>query len=115
MVRRAERAGYKAIVVTVDAPRLGKRDEDERLQFRCPPHLRLANLDELQKDSAAARAGQESSGSGFAAFFTALIDPSLTWECITWLRGITSLPIFVKVRFLAFKKQGMMPGDGGCV
>lgn len=115
MVRRAERAGYKAIVVTVDAPRLGKRDEDERLQFRCPPHLRLANLAELQKDSAAARAGQESSGSGFAAFFTALIDPSLTWECITWLRGITSLPIFVKVRFLTFEKQGMMPGDGGCV
>jgi isopentenyl diphosphate isomerase/L-lactate dehydrogenase-like FMN-dependent dehydrogenase len=29
-VRQAEAAGYKALVVTVDAPRLGRREADER-------------------------------------------------------------------------------------
>jgi (S)-2-hydroxy-acid oxidase len=29
-VRSAERLGYKALVITVDAPRLGRREADER-------------------------------------------------------------------------------------
>jgi len=29
-VQHAEALGYKALVVTVDAPRLGKREDDER-------------------------------------------------------------------------------------
>lgn len=29
-VREAERLGYKALVITVDAPRLGRREADER-------------------------------------------------------------------------------------
>ena len=30
LVRRAENAGYKAIAITVDAPRLGHREADVR-------------------------------------------------------------------------------------
>lgn len=30
MVRQAEALGYKALMITVDAQRLGKRDADER-------------------------------------------------------------------------------------
>lgn len=33
LVRRAENAGYKAIAVTVDAPRLGRREADVRNRF----------------------------------------------------------------------------------
>jgi isopentenyl diphosphate isomerase/L-lactate dehydrogenase-like FMN-dependent dehydrogenase len=29
-VRQAEAAGYKALMITVDAPRLGRREADER-------------------------------------------------------------------------------------
>jgi (S)-2-hydroxy-acid oxidase len=28
LIKRAEKAGYKAIVLTVDAPRLGRREAD---------------------------------------------------------------------------------------
>lgn len=34
-VAQAEAAGYKAIMVTVDAPRLGKREADERNRWAC--------------------------------------------------------------------------------
>lgn len=40
LVRRAEKAGYKAIFVTVDTPYLGKRLDDVRNRFKMPPHLR---------------------------------------------------------------------------
>ena len=40
-VKRAEKAGYTAVVVTVDTPLLGKRRADERNHFFLPPHLSL--------------------------------------------------------------------------
>ncbi|KAL6782642.1 GYX1 [Auxenochlorella protothecoides x Auxenochlorella symbiontica] len=95
MVKEAEAAGYTAIVVTVDAPRLGKRDIDDKLHFDIPPHLSLANLKALQEEAGRPASGH-SQGSGFAAYFTSLIDPSLTWDCIAWLKSVTRLPILVK-------------------
>jgi isopentenyl diphosphate isomerase/L-lactate dehydrogenase-like FMN-dependent dehydrogenase len=44
LVERAERAGFEALTVTVDAPHLGRRLRDERNGFRLPPHIRPANL-----------------------------------------------------------------------
>lgn len=43
-VREAEALGYKALVVTVDAPRLGRREADERNGFALPDGLELSNL-----------------------------------------------------------------------
>ena len=40
LVQRAEKAGYKAIFVTVDTPYLGRRWDDMRNRFKLPPHLR---------------------------------------------------------------------------
>ncbi|CAI0545008.1 unnamed protein product [Linum tenue] len=37
LVRRAERAGFKAIVLTVDTPRLGRREADIKNRFVCEP------------------------------------------------------------------------------
>jgi hypothetical protein len=44
LVRRAEQAGYKAIVLTVDAPVLGNREADVRNHFSVPSHLTMANF-----------------------------------------------------------------------
>lgn len=41
LVRRAENAGYKAIAVTVDAPRLGRREADVRNRFTLPENVVL--------------------------------------------------------------------------
>ena len=40
MVERAERAGFSALVLTVDAQMFGKRLADVRNGFKLPPHLR---------------------------------------------------------------------------
>lgn len=44
LIQRAEAAGCKAIVVTVDTPVVGIRNREERAYFRLPPHLNLPNL-----------------------------------------------------------------------
>ncbi|MGH3521580.1 MAG: alpha-hydroxy acid oxidase, partial [Mycobacterium sp.] len=44
LVRRAEAAGCKALVLTVDAPLLGRRERDVRNRFRLPPGLGVANM-----------------------------------------------------------------------
>lgn len=43
-VRQAEAAGYKALVITVDAPRLGRREADERNRCAASVWGKLATL-----------------------------------------------------------------------
>ena len=50
LVRRAEKAGYRAVAVTVDTPALGRREADVRNQFALPSHLNLANFTSLGGD-----------------------------------------------------------------
>jgi (S)-2-hydroxy-acid oxidase len=40
LVKRAEQAGFRALVLTVDAPMFGIRIADVRNKFKLPPHLR---------------------------------------------------------------------------
>ena len=92
LVLRAERAGYKALVVTVDTPVLGKRLSDCRDTFNLPPHLSLANF----SGTSVASSLVPGEGSGLHKYTMALIDHTLTWESIDWLREVTKLPILLK-------------------
>ncbi|NXK39867.1 HAOX1 oxidase, partial [Piprites chloris] len=94
LVRRAERAGYSGIFVTVDTPYLGRRVADVRNRFRLPPHLRLKNFS--SSDLAFSSGKDFGENSGLAVYVAEAIDPSVNWEDIKWLRGLTSLPIVVK-------------------
>jgi 4-hydroxymandelate oxidase len=93
LVRRAEAAGYRALVLTVDTPIVGNRERDVRNGFTLPAPLKMANFiaDELA-DAPVAAPGE----SGLVTFAAAHFDTSLTWEALEWLRGVTSLPIVVK-------------------
>lgn len=92
LVRRVEAAGVEALVLTVDAPLLGRRDRDVRNRFTLPDGLGLANVD---GDVVAARPGDVAE-SGLAAYFASLLDASLSWRDVAWLRERTRLPIVVK-------------------
>ncbi|KAJ2450778.1 Hydroxyacid oxidase 1 [Coemansia sp. RSA 2336] len=98
LVRRAERAGFKAIVLTVDAPVLGRRLVDARNRFNPPPHLRLENfMDPDVANSTYAPDQPLSVNETFGATFGANGDQTLSWaNGISWLKRITSLPIIVK-------------------
>jgi 4-hydroxymandelate oxidase len=92
LVRRIEAAGAQALVLTVDAPLLGRRERDVRNGFALPANLGVENL-LAAGYSPVPRADRES---GLAAYFADLLDPSLTWSAIGWLRSITKLPVLVK-------------------
>ncbi|QMU56363.1 MAG: alpha-hydroxy-acid oxidizing protein [Candidatus Mycalebacterium zealandia] len=91
LVRRAEAADYKAIVVTVDAPILGTRERDVRNDFRLPEDLTIKNMSAAQMEKMS-----KETGSGLGNYFASSIDPSLSWKDIGWLGGITKLPVLVK-------------------
>jgi 4-hydroxymandelate oxidase len=92
LVQRAEAAGCKAIVMTVDVPLLGKRERDIRSRFTLPEHLTAKNLwpQGLQG------LGESVSSSGINPYVASLFDPSLTWKDVEWLCGLTKLPVLVK-------------------
>jgi 4-hydroxymandelate oxidase len=93
MVQRAEAAGYKAICLTVDVPRLGRREKDFRNRFDYPPDVAHRNyIGEVEIPPLSIETGQ----SALTASADVLIDPSLTWDLIDWLRSFTSLPLLVK-------------------
>lgn len=96
LVRRAERAGYTALAVTVDTPILGRREPDIRNRFSLPSHLTMGNF--VKKGGALSSGTKQagSSGSGLASYVSQLIDQSLTWTDIAWLRSKTKLKIVVK-------------------
>jgi len=92
LVRCAEAAGCRALVLTVDAPLIGRRERDVRNRFHLPPGLTVANMQaegygELPAPTA---------DSGLAAYVSGLLDPSLSWPDVAWLRSITRLPVLVK-------------------
>src|ERR671935_3232437 len=70
LVDEAVASGYEAIVVTVDAPRAGKRERDLRTGFRVPPEASVPSVE------AATGARQPIS----VAELFALVDPTLTWS-----------------------------------
>ncbi len=92
LVERAEKAGYQALCVTVDAPILGVRECDRRNQFTLPPHLEIANLTSIKN----LKIPQTKGESGLYEYFATQLDPGLTWQDLEWLASITKLPIAVK-------------------
>ncbi|MEV7131033.1 aminotransferase class I/II-fold pyridoxal phosphate-dependent enzyme [Streptomyces sp. NPDC093260] len=83
LVERAGRAGFGALVLTVDAPRLGRRPRDERNGFRLPAHVAPANLPPGDYSSPAEHGRRG-------------LDPGLDWSVVDWLRSVSDLPVLVK-------------------
>lgn len=88
LVRRAERVGYKAIVLTADTPKLGRREADIRNKLVVPS---LKNLEGLLSINMVTE-----KGSGLASFASQTLDSSFSWKDIKWLQSLTSLPILIK-------------------
>ncbi|MFC9248327.1 aminotransferase class I/II-fold pyridoxal phosphate-dependent enzyme [Streptomyces sp. NPDC057136] len=103
LIERAELAGFEALVLTADAPQLGRRLRDLRNGFRLPDGIVPANL----------------TGDGFASpadHALAEFDAALDWSVIAWLRSISSLPVLVKgILTAADARQAVAAGAAGIV
>ena len=84
LVAAVAEAGFRAIVLTVDFPVAGRRERDLRLEFTLPDDLPAPNLPVTlaRKD--------------FHAALGDIVDTSLTWRDLEWLRSESSLPLLVK-------------------
>jgi len=91
LVRRAELAGYGALVVTVDAPINGLRNRLQRVGFQMPAEITAVNLQGLP--SAVVHAEP---GAGASRVFQGLMRSAPTWKDIDWLRQASPLPLIIK-------------------
>jgi 4-hydroxymandelate oxidase len=79
LVRRAEVAGCRALVVTVDSPALGRNERGDRNDFHdLPPGISCANM------------------RGDGSVRQVVLSPEISWWHIDWLRESTKLPILLK-------------------
>lgn len=89
LVQRVERAGYRAIVVTVD---LGERkDADMRNRFSLPRDVLLKHLRDIGHDLPLDMAHEK-----LLAFNEKAWDMGLNWDIFARLRDTTRLPLLVK-------------------
>jgi isopentenyl diphosphate isomerase/L-lactate dehydrogenase-like FMN-dependent dehydrogenase len=90
LVRRAEAAGYGALVVTVDAAIQAPSLRALRAGFRMPAGLRPANLPGHSQSTPARPAGAS------RVFAAATMSGAPTRDDIDWLAAQTALPLIVK-------------------
>lgn len=89
LVQRAESVGCKALCVTVDSPVVGVRNRDQRAQFALPPEMERANLKGLMRPGGNLRPRE-------GDIYTPILDASLTWKEIDWLRSFARVPVVLK-------------------
>uniref|UniRef100_A0A336MQZ0 (S)-2-hydroxy-acid oxidase n=1 Tax=Culicoides sonorensis TaxID=179676 RepID=A0A336MQZ0_CULSO len=106
LVKRAEKANFKALVLTVDAPIFGLRRADMRNKFTLPSHLSLANF-----SGDKAMGVKSKGGSGINEYVTSQFDPSLTWDDVIWLKSISKLPLILKGILTA--EDAILAADAG--
>ena len=98
LVQRAERAGYEAIVFTLDTWQLGWRPRD--LDAAYLPFLRSLGLAQYLSDpvfcSRLTKSPQDDPDAAVLLWAGLFGNPDLSWEDIAWLRSQTTLPIVVK-------------------
>jgi 4-hydroxymandelate oxidase len=84
IIRCAEDAGCRAVVLTVDSPVLGRRERDLRNGFvDLPSGMCCENLRDLREG-------------GSASVRKIVMSANLSWESVDWLRRTTALPIVIK-------------------
>jgi len=111
MLRRAERAGYAALFVTVDVPVHGNRERERRAGMGVPPVVGPATLFDavrrprwtyglMRHQRMSARVLVDDAG-GHAALRSVqaqyrLMRPEISWQDLRWVRDAWEGPLFVK-------------------
>jgi len=85
LVREAAENGFRALVLTVDLPAAGPRERDLRSGFGLPEGLPMPNL---PRPLVGAHSFHDTLGE--------IVDTSLTWRDLEWLRAECAVPLVVK-------------------
>ncbi|GAA5865688.1 hypothetical protein JCM1840_003219 [Sporobolomyces johnsonii] len=100
-LKRVAKAGYKAIIVTVDAPVAGKRERDERSKMdeeaTADPNIQKAMSSTAPDAPDRPQQPPSEPAQGIAQVMGNYVDSALAWSDLAWIRRVTGgLPIVVK-------------------
>ena len=84
ILKKVEERGVNAVMLTVDAPVMGKRERDMRTK---------GEEVEMGVDHGK---DVKAKGGGVAQAISGYIDPNLTWDDIKWFRKTCKLPLYLK-------------------
>uniref|UniRef100_A0A8D0RJ31 (S)-2-hydroxy-acid oxidase n=1 Tax=Sus scrofa TaxID=9823 RepID=A0A8D0RJ31_PIG len=84
LIQKVESLGFKALVITVDVPKIGNRRHN------------MANQVDLQKTLLLKDLGLSAKGNSMPYFQMSPIDPSICWDDLSWFQSLTRLPIILK-------------------
>ncbi|NMR25396.1 alpha-hydroxy-acid oxidizing protein [Pseudoalteromonas sp. NEC-BIFX-2020_015] len=82
LIKKAELAGYSALVITVDAPINGLRNAEQRSGFFLPEHISAINIADYQQPTAQSLAQ--------------CLAQAPSWQTIKEIKAQTKLPIILK-------------------
>eukprot|EP00593_Proboscia_inermis_P015615 CAMPEP_0171298840 /NCGR_PEP_ID=MMETSP0816-20121228/7628_1 /TAXON_ID=420281 /ORGANISM="Proboscia inermis, Strain CCAP1064/1" /LENGTH=406 /DNA_ID=CAMNT_0011774175 /DNA_START=125 /DNA_END=1345 /DNA_ORIENTATION=+ len=95
LVRRAVKAGYSGIFLTVDSVKFGRREADARNGFNAlPPPLTLSNYEDYAKelslttDQQSSKAWERKKHAAWDQNTETIFDQDASWDDITWLRTV---------------------------
>jgi lactate 2-monooxygenase len=98
MVKRAEAAGYSAIVITLDTPMMAWREKD--IEHGYLPFLEAKGIGNYLEDpvfcSRLEKSPKEDMKSAIMLWSRVFGNPALTWKDLSYIRMQTSLPILLK-------------------
>ena len=112
LANRAAASGYDALVLTTDNQMLGNRERDVRNGFSIPPKFKLLDMlamagklpwlwrmrPELARITFGnyVRSGEVIDIGSLAKRMSELLDPSMSWKDVEWLRKIWKGPLLIK-------------------
>lgn len=112
LVERAAKAGYRAMMLTVDVPVFGQRERDVRNGATIPPRvtvrnvfdsarrigwlLRMARHPRIDFANVRGRSGDARAAFSLSAFVSSQFDPSVSWKDLAWFRSIWPGPLLLK-------------------
>ncbi|KFM61124.1 Hydroxyacid oxidase 1, partial [Stegodyphus mimosarum] len=90
LIKKAEAHGFKAIVLTVDTPVPGLQLKMWKNGLAMPPHISIPNVaDAIKKLNDDAESSDHVRNVNFFA-------DTLTWEDVSWIKSLSSLPLVLK-------------------
>jgi isopentenyl diphosphate isomerase/L-lactate dehydrogenase-like FMN-dependent dehydrogenase len=112
LIHRAQAAGYRALVVSVDCPVVGNRERDPRNGLTLPLRPRVDNCIDLSRHlgwlwemarfgvplptNLVADAGNRASGEALTSWVHEQLDPTVSWDQIDWVRSLWRGPLIIK-------------------
>lgn len=108
VIERVKKAGFKALILTVDVPVAGNRERDPKNSFTIPPKVNPRTVRQAiirprylwdvltSPEIGPANFPKTKGQDGIIDILDNLFDRSVTWDYVKWLRSIWDGPIVIK-------------------